>query len=300
MPEAPPATIAELWRYPVKSMRGERVDRSDVTDAGFTGDRAYAVVDAATGKVGSAKHPRLWGALLDCEARFAEAPAVGEPLPRIVITLPDGAETASDDPSIHDRLSAVFGRAVRLTTVAPDGNNYLAVWPEFDGVMPDDVRAQTRVEGSEIGGTVTELSLAVASAPGTFFDVAALHVLTSATLEHLGSLAPGHRFAVERYRPNIVIDADIAPFAENDWSGTALGFGGDVRASVLIPTMRCIMTTLAQGDLPRDNEILRTLTRHNRVEIAGLGTWSCVGAYAAVTAGGPVQVGDEVDIHASA
>jgi hypothetical protein len=56
------------------------------------------------------------------------------------------------------------------------------------------------------------------------------------------------------------------------------------------------MTTLPQGDLPRDNEVLRTVTRHNRIEIPGLGTWSCVGAYAAVTTPGRVQVGDEVSL----
>src|SRR6185437_9277042 len=107
MAAAGTAAIAELWRYPVKSMRGERVDASDVTDAGFTGDRAYAVVDAATGKVGSAKHPRLWGALLQCTARYATAPVAAETLPPVVITLPDGDETGSDDANVDERLSAV-------------------------------------------------------------------------------------------------------------------------------------------------------------------------------------------------
>ena len=68
------ATVSELWRYPVKSMQGERVDASDVGDAGLDGDRAYAVVDPATGKVGSAKHPRLWSELLQCRARFLGTP----------------------------------------------------------------------------------------------------------------------------------------------------------------------------------------------------------------------------------
>ena len=73
-------------------------------------------------------------------------------------------------------------------------------------------------------------------------------------------------------------------------------FGADLTATAIIPTMRCIMTTLAQGDLPRDLEVLRTLTRENRIEIPGLGTWSCVGAYAVVAAPGRVQLGDEVTI----
>jgi uncharacterized protein YcbX len=289
------ATVAELWRYPVKSMRGEQIGATNVSDAGFIGDRAYAVVDPATDKVGSAKHPRLWGALLECEARYLEEPRVGAPLPPVAITLPGGDETGSEDASVNERLSAVFGRPVQLTTVAPEGNGYLAVWPEIDGVMPDDVREQSTVEGQEADGTLTGLSLGIA-APGTFFDVSALHVLTIATLQRLGEVEPSSQFVVQRYRPNIVIDSDCEPFAENNWSGADLKFGGSLTATGLIPTMRCIMTTLAQGDLPRDNEVLRTLTRTNRIEIPGLGTWSCVGAYAAVATAGRVELGDEVGV----
>jgi uncharacterized protein YcbX len=190
----------------------------------------------------------------------------------------------------------MLGRPVQLTTVAPDGNSYLAVWPEMDGVLPDDFRAENTIEGNEPDGTVTDLGLALASPPGTFFDVSALHLVTTTTLARLGELEPESQFAVERYRPNVVIDTTAAPFSENDWAGRTLHLGGDLTALGIIPTMRCIMTTLAQGDLPRDNGVLRTITRNNRIEIPGLGTWSCVGAYAAVTGPGRVQVGDEVII----
>ena len=289
------ARVTELWRYPVKSMRGERDRRVDVGDVGLTGDRAYAVVDAETGKVGSAKHPRLWGALLQCEARYAERRRAGAPLPPVTITLPDGAETGSDDPDVDDRLSAVFGRPVHLTTVAPEGNTYLAVWPEIEGVMPDDFRAQNAVDGDEADGH--------AHRPVARARIAARHVLRRvraarghhATLDRLGELAPESRFAVERYRPNIVIDAGGEPFAENDWSRrrrarrrrelTAIGAApddalhhDDARAGRPAPRQR--------GPAHPHP--------HNRVEIPGLGTWSCVGAYAAVTAPGRVQVGDPV------
>jgi uncharacterized protein YcbX len=294
MIEGHTATVAEMWRYPVKSMLGERIDVTDVADTGFTGDRAYAVIDPATGKVGSAKHPRLWGALLQCEARYLATPRAGAPLPPVAIRLPSGDETGSEDPDVDARLSAVFDRPVQLTSVAPEGNAYLAVWPEMDGIMPNDFREQTAVAGAEAEGTLTGLSLGMASPPGTFFDVAALHVLTMTTLQHLGELEPASRFAVERYRPNIVIDSGVEPFAENGWSGASMRFGDVLTASVLLPTMRCIMTTLAQRELPRDNGVLRTVARHNRVEIPGLGTWSCVGAYAAVTAPGRVQLADEI------
>jgi len=299
MSDSQTATVQELWRFPVKSMQGEPIDTSEVTSAGLVGDRAYAVVDSETGKVGSAKHPRLWGDLLRCAARYVSPPRAGAPLPDVTISLPNGEETASSDRYVDQRLSDLLGRPVRLTSVAPDHNAYLAVWPDIDGVIPDDYLEQISVGESEPDGTLAELSLAMASDPGTFFDVAALHVLNAATLRHLAEVQPGSRFEVQRYRPNIVIESSDPPFAENEWSGATVRFGTALQTMVLLPTMRCIMTTLAQGDLPRDNEVLRTVSRHNRIELPGLGTWSCVGAYAAVAEPGTVHVGDEVTIDRS-
>ena len=296
MNDGPPATVQELWRFPVKSMQGERIAASEVTSVGLVGDRAYAVIDAQTGKVGSAKHPRLWSGLLQCVARYDSPPVSGAPLPAVTIRLPDGRETGSGDPEVDRRLSDLLGRPVRLTTVAPDGNAYLAVWPDMDGVIPDDYLQQVSVDAPEPDGTLTELSLALASPPGTFFDVAALHVVNAGTLRHLTEVRPARRFEVQRFRPNIVIESFDPPFAENAWSGVAIRFGTELQTTVLLPTMRCIMTTLAQGDLPRDNEVLRTISSLNRLEIPGLGTWSCVGAYAAVSEPGTVRVGDEVVI----
>ncbi|HEY6885732.1 MAG TPA: MOSC N-terminal beta barrel domain-containing protein, partial [Nitrososphaeraceae archaeon] len=58
-------TVVSLWRYPVKSMMGEELNSSHVTERGLVGDRTYAVVDKQTGKVASAKNPRKWGKLFD-------------------------------------------------------------------------------------------------------------------------------------------------------------------------------------------------------------------------------------------
>jgi len=282
--------IAELWRYPVKSMGGERVAEGAVTEAGLAGDRAYALVDVESGKVCSAKHPRLWAPLLQCRARYSAAVVDGAPAP-VVIRLPDGSETGSEDPEVDGRLSALLGRRVHLTTTAPEANAYLAVWPE--GVMPGEFLARVAVEGDEEEGELTELTNAAAAPPGTFFDVASLHLLTVSSLRRLGELEPESRFEVARYRPNVVLAGEVAPFAENEWTGRTVHLGEVVRASVLMPTMRCIMTTLAQGSLPRDPATLRAVTRHNRTAIPNLGTWSCLGAYAGVTASGRVAVGDD-------
>jgi hypothetical protein len=56
------------------------------------------------------------------------------------------------------------------------------------------------------------------------------------------------------------------------------------------------MTTLPQGDLPRDPDTLRAIAKHNRVEIPGLGTWACAGVYADVTGPGELAVGEEYEI----
>ena len=69
--------IAALWRFPVKSMPGERLDMAEVTERGIVGDRAYALIETETGKVVSAKNPRLGPAMLGCRAEFTESPREG-------------------------------------------------------------------------------------------------------------------------------------------------------------------------------------------------------------------------------
>src|SRR4029079_13281999 len=79
-------TVGALWRYPVKSMLGERRDVVTVTRSGVVGDRVWALRDTASGRIASAKRfPRL----LDFRATYAEEPSLDRP-GRIVITLPGG------------------------------------------------------------------------------------------------------------------------------------------------------------------------------------------------------------------
>src|SRR5437867_4299135 len=131
--------------------------------------------------------------------------------------------------------------------------------------------------------TVTDFALPV----GTFFDCAAVHLVTTATLDRLGELYPRGRFEVRRFRPNIVVQpaSGGTGFIENSWVGHTLAIGDEVRLSVTGPCGRCVMTTLPQGDLPRDPDILRTAAQHNHVQ---------VGVYAAVVRGGTIRRGDSV------
>ena len=81
-------SVVGLWRYPVKSMMGEELNAAEVTARGLVGDRAFAVVDPATGKVAGAKHPRKWGNFFDFRAAYVDPPKAGSKLPAVRLTLP--------------------------------------------------------------------------------------------------------------------------------------------------------------------------------------------------------------------
>ncbi len=275
MPDAGAAgTVAALWRYPVKSMLGEELAEADVTERGLSGDRARAVVDTATGQVGSAKEPRLWKRLLQCAASGAGGD--------VVLDLPGGRRTSAADPAVDAELSALLGRPVTLRDTPPAA-------PELQRAVPEEVLRHgedARVE------TVT-LEMGEAAPPGTFFDYAPLHLVTRATLARIGALHPAGAVDAARYRPNLVLDLPDEPgFAEDGWAGRTLELGPEVVLEVVLPTPRCAIPTLAHGSLPADPHALRLLHAHHKVDIEGFGTAACAGAYARVVRPGRVRRGD--------
>ncbi len=266
-------TVVALWRYPVKSMMGEELNAAELTERGVHGDRAYALLDAESGKVASAKNPRKWPTLFDHRASFVEPPNKDSAIPPVRITLPDGSILTSDEPEVHHRLSAELGRDVTLTAAAPSEPELEEYWPNIEGLAHNDL--------------VTDEAMP----QGTFFDVSVLHILTTATLNQLRELYPQGRFEPRRFRPNIIIDPSPADgFAENDWIGKTLSIGAEVRLQVTGGCQRCVMTTLPQADLPKDPGILRAAAQYNHVH---------VGVYAKVTHGGRVQRGDRVGLGVS-
>src|SRR5262245_15165490 len=118
-PSSDTGSVVSLWRYPAKSMMGEEVHATSVTDGGLLGDRVYAVIDQSTGKVASAKYPRKWGKLVDFRAAFLKPPHPGEQIPPVQITLPDGIIVTSAQEHVHACLSSVLEREVTLTTTRP-------------------------------------------------------------------------------------------------------------------------------------------------------------------------------------
>jgi uncharacterized protein len=130
---------------------------------------------------------------------------------------------------------------------------------------------------------------------GSFFDLFPTSVLTTSTLARLQALRPESRFDERRFRMNVVVDTPEDGFVENAWTGRSLQIGDTVRLAVLLSDPRCVMTTVAQDELPKDNEILKALVRHNKIDVAG-GLYPCAGVYAVVEAGGTTRAGDPVSL----
>jgi uncharacterized protein YcbX len=274
--------VVSLWRYPVKSMMGEELNAAEVSERGLLGDRAYALVDGSDGKVASAKNPRKWPQMFEYRAAFVDPPRRGAEMPAVRVTLPDGTVITSNQRDLHESLSRVLGREVTL--VAAERGQPEAAAAAFrnrwtrraEEYWPD-------MEGLDHRDTVTDFDLP----EGTFFDCAVLHVLTTATLDRLRELYPQGRFEVRRFRPNVVVETSnhVKDFVEDGWIGRTVRIGEEVQLAITGPCPRCVMTTLAQADLPKDSGILRTAAQHNEVN---------VGVYASVLRGGHVRRGDAI------
>jgi uncharacterized protein YcbX len=286
-------SVTGLWRFPVKSMRGERLDEAHVTEQGLVGDRAYALIDNDTGKVVSAKSVKRFPDLLACRAAFVEPPGADEDLPPVEITLPDGSTVRSEASDVSGVLSAFFQRDVTLARAAPENYTIDQYHPDIEDVDPAGHR-DTVVEQKLGAAFFAEAGIPSPVPAGSFFDLFPVSVLTTSTLEQLSELQPESRFDERRFRMNVIVDSQEAGFVENDWVSHELSIGDAVRLSVALPDPRCVMTTLAQEDLPKDSDVLRTLTRHNRVQVAGAGRFPCAGVYAVVVAPGTLRTGDEV------
>lgn len=276
-------SVVSLWRYPVKSMMGEELNAVELSDRGLRGDRAYALVDDSDGKAATAKNPRKWPGLFDYRAALvdtAQGERGGSP---VRITLPDGTSILSTQPDADEILSHALNRRVTLTAAGQSNDAALSVRSDPPSTIAEEYWPD--MEGLDFRDTVTEFSMP----EGTFFDCAVVHLLTTATLDRLRQLYPEGRFETRRFRPNIVLrpSSGEAAFVENGWIDRTLAIGDEVRLKITGPCLRCVMTTLAQSDLPWDPGVLRTAVQHNR---------GAVGVYASVLRGGSVKRGDRVEL----
>ncbi len=262
--------IVSIRRYPVKSMIGEELSACEVTEKGLIGDRAYGIIDEATGKLANAKNPLKWPNIFKYHAAFTTPPQPSTSIPPVRITLPSGDFIASTSEDIDHVLSESLGRTVRLAR--PSAND-----TEFEGYIPKEI-----TELEDAGSVFTRTSPSE-----TFFDIAMVHLITTSTLKQLQELAPQSQIEARRFRPNFIIDVPGGEgFIENSWVGNVLRIGSNVQLKILQRTKRCVMTTLAQGNLPDDRSVLKSIVQHNGGDI---------GVYAEVITGGEVRVNDRIE-----
>jgi len=268
-------TVRQIWRYPVKSMLGERLQAVGVSARGLYGDRAWALRESASGHLISAKK---WPRMLELRASYEIAPADAEDRGVVRIDFPGGSIHA-EDPVAPRLLSEFLG--VALSVERPGAKRaQIGIDP---ATVFGDIPASEILPGLAPG---TVLPPTFGAAHGTFFDTAAIHLIASATLAHLGALQGSDAADPRRFRPNLLIEtgAAAAGFVEDEWIGHTVAIG-ELRFDKLTPSLRCVMTTLAQADLPRDLSVLRTAARHHR---------AMVGVTGRVTGHDAVRIGDPV------
>jgi uncharacterized protein YcbX len=278
--------VTQLWRYPVKSMIGDTVERFDVGSSGVVGDRTWAARDLERGGIRGAKKI---GGLMRLAARSADD---GD----VEISLPDGSTVSTADPDVHDRVSAAVGHPLRLEPLrpaadvehyrrgAPDSDDMLTELRDIFGREPDEPLPDLSVFPPEI--------VEYESPPGTYYDAFPLLVMTTAALGALERALPGSSIDVRRFRPSIVVDtgdegadASTPGHPEFDWAGRRARIG-TATVEFTTPCPRCVMITREIDDsVPADRAVLRHVVRD-------LG--QNVGVYASVVEPGVVRVADDV------
>jgi uncharacterized protein len=264
--------VGALWRYPIKSMRGEQLSAAAVTPHGLAGDRAWALRETGYGGIVSA---RTWPAMLQLRAAWTPDPD-GDPLTRagarVRIEMPDGTiihtdDSAGGDSTASRTLSDFLRREVRLERVRRE-----PITPaEREAIMRGEAMPPAR----------------------DFFDEEVVHLIATGTLDHLRALSGGASdFDARRFRANIIVDtgADANGFVEDGWLDGVLEIGADARIVGMRPALRCAITTHPQDKLPHDPAILRTAWRFHQ---------AYAGIFAAVGAEGTIRVGDPIYLRAS-
>jgi len=250
-------TVGALWRYPVKSLRGESLDEAWLTERGMAGDRVWAVRELERGGIMSA---RTFPTLLQLNAHYEGEPAT-DPAALIRIELPDGGTVLPDDPQAPEILSSLLRRRISLEQV------------RRERLTPEELEVIMRGE---------------AYPPHRdFFDEEVLHLVASGTLEFMRSLRPGSDFDPRRFRANLYVDTgdEADGFVEDRWLEGVLEIGEQVRIVGMRPAIRCAMTTHPQSELPHDVNILRTAWQYHQ---------AYVGVFAAVGAPGRIRLNDPV------
>lgn len=252
--------IQSIWRYPVKGMAGESMPRCPLDVRGLEGDRIWAVQDVARQEIQSCKfRPKLLQCRAVCLEPFAASQAV-------VIHFPDGQAHASDTETANQLVSELIGHDSRLQGLRPveDGAFYKR-HKQDDHTWLEELKATFEREPGEPLPDLDNLPPVAqehVSLPGSFFLVAPLHILTTATLKHMQQIKPDSDWDVARFRPNVVVETlpGMSGLVEQGWLEQTLRIGdGSVYCVDTAP--RCGAVVRPQEGFGEDKGILRSIVK---------------------------------------
>ena len=179
--------ISELHRYPVKSLLGERLQSTEVTEHGFPGDRAWAVRDERTTLTGK-KFP----ALMSARAAYSEVPTAERRSAALTLTLPDGRTISSSDDTLSSVLSDYLGHKATLWPLVDADDLDFYRREAAEGVSPEAREAGLREVFARLPheplpdlSTFPPELFEYNSPPGTYFDAYPLLILSRNALATL-------------------------------------------------------------------------------------------------------------------
>jgi MOSC domain-containing protein len=239
--------LTSIWRYPVKSCRGERLAEARVEPWGLAGDRRWMIVDSAGDKVTGREYPRL--VLVTPRLNGGGAITLAGPgLPDLCVPVPSG-----------DDLVPVTVWASKLVA-APAGDEAAAWLTEIIGepvrlvYLDDPTRRPTNPAYSLDTDRVS------------FADGYPLLLTSEESLAAVnGWIAEGPKAAegpvpMGRFRPSVVVSGAPA-WAEDGWRRLRIG---PVTFRNVKGCDRCVFTTVDPDTAEKSHEPLFALARHRR------------------------------------
>lgn len=252
--------VESVWRYPVKSMRGEKLDSAFLGFAGVYGDRLYAFRNSVADTGFPYLTAREYAQMLLHQPRFRHPEKAQSPS--------NLAEAEHLAPGLTPIYASIDDLAVDVET--PDG----AV------VAIDSAALRESLGRAERAGELTLLK-----SDRAMTDCRPVSLISIRTIAALCEEV-GRSLDQRRFRANIYLDLDrAAGSAEDAFVGKTLKIGGKAKIAVIERDPRCKMITLDPADGQASPEVLQTVAKAHEGR---------VGVYAAVLVEGTVRPGDEL------
>jgi uncharacterized protein YcbX len=256
-------TVESLWRYPVKSMRGEEMEEMFVGYAGVYGDRLFAFQSSASSKGFPFFTGREQCQMIRCQPRFRNPKKAARPI--------NWMDEEKLGPGINPISASPAELMIDVQT--PDGKTLAIDNPE----LIDKLRA----------GADEKHELALLRSEKALTDCRPLSIFSLQTLSQL-SEETGIALDKRRLRANVYLDmASSKGFAENEFIGRSLRIGPKVVVSIIERDPRCVMITLDPDTAEKTPAILKQVAQAHE---------GMAGVYGAVLSEGMIRKGDSVEL----